>query len=277
MPAPSTTWSNVGQPTGAWSGVTAPASLSTSAVTEGGVAWTQIVLDTFTAATGTLLSERAANSGGTWLCDAVWQVQFGGAAYERNTATPSMAYAQISSNKSDDSFAVHASVFRGADDHGVPPYQEIGGITFLQKTGDISDGEGCMVFCQSSSSTQVELRFQRRGVNGTVAQNVLLDTLNVNPNSSAGVLSAEVSGLQVTVSRNSIPYTPVTLTADLRDGSHQRTGLCALTGDPSGRYFMDNFRVDVLSGTTTYSIVTTVASIPAWVARSDATALWSTS
>lgn len=208
--------------------------------------WVQVVNDTFTDVHGTVLQDHAATPlGGAWLSDAVWRIQFNGGTYDRNTLTPVMAYAQMATDRGDDNIRVTLGCFRGNDDPFIAPYQEIGGVTFLQKTNDLSNGEGCMVFFKSISAAQVELWFQRRGPTGAIQQQVLLDTLNVNPNSSAGTIRATVVGLQVTVERNGVPYAPITLTADLRDGTHRRVGLCALTGDPSGRYFLDNLIVEV--------------------------------
>lgn len=208
--------------------------------------WSEITRDTFTDTHNTILNAHVATpSGGAWLSDAVWRIQFNGAAYERNTFTPVMTFAQMATDKADDNFRVSLGCFRGNDDPAIPPYQECGGVTFLQKTNSLSNGEGCMVFFKSISAGNVELRFQRRSAVGAILQDVLLDTLAVNPNSSAGTIVVTVQGLSVTVQRGATTYPPITLTADLRDGTHRRVGLCAFTGDPSGRYFLDNLIIEV--------------------------------
>lgn len=208
--------------------------------------WTQAALDTFTDPTGTDLQNHTADVGGGWTCDAVWEIQFNQATYDRNTLTPSMSYAQMSADRGDNNIRVSANFFRGNDDPFIAPYQEIGGITFLQKSDDISNGEGCAAYFKSISAGQVELIFERRGAGGAIQQQQVLATLNVAPNSSAGVLRAVVVGESVTITNGTTVYPSITI-PNLRDGTHRRAGLCALTGDPSGRYFMDNFTVETTS------------------------------
>jgi hypothetical protein len=204
--------------------------------------WTQLTLDSFVGAGQ--LNAHIADTGGGWTCDAVWGLEFNSATYNRNTLTPSKSYAQMDSDKGDDLIAVQATVFRGNDDPFITPYQEIGGISFLQKTNDLSNGEGCSFYAKAISAAQCEIYFERRSAVGAIQQQVLLETANIAANTSAGTFRAEVIGLTVTCYRNGVAYAPIALTADLRDGTHRRAGIMALTGDPSGRFFMDLFRIE---------------------------------
>ena len=216
----------------------------------GGGSYTYLVVDSFVGTNGTNIIAHTANTGQSWSLSGGFTDRI---KIENNTAQlASGADANnwrmaITTDVADDTFDIWTDYTRGSQDVN----GDYGQLEFLAKSGANPPTDRVYVAFTRASPSQVVVRVVRT-LNFSIAQSVIVDFAFPFDTGATKRIGATITGLTLQVwwepagggTRTNIG-SPVTLTADYRDGLHKRVAFNFIGAQAfsAGSPWMDNFVV----------------------------------
>lgn len=216
----------------------------------GSGSYNYVVIDSFTGADGTNIVSHTANTGQSWSLNGGFTNKIkiqGNTAQLASGADNNNWRMAITTDVVDDSFDIWADYTRGSQNI-VGDYAH---LEFLAKSGSNPPTDRVYVSLSRQSATTVMVRLVRT-FNFSTAQSVILDTAFPLDTAATKRFGATIAGLTVKVwwepagggTRTNIG-SPVTLTADYRDGLHKRVAFNFIGAQSwtAGSPRIDNFVV----------------------------------
>jgi hypothetical protein len=193
----------------------------------GGGSYSYVVIDSFTGVDGTNIVSHTANTGQSWSLSGGWTNKI---KIQGNTAQLASGFDSnnwrmaITTDVADDTFDIFTDYTRGSQDV-LGDYAQ---LEFLAKSGANPPTDRVYVSISRQTATTVMIRVIRT-INFSTGQSIILDSAFPLSTGATKRIGATVTGLSLQVwwepagggTRTNIG-SPVTLTADYRDGLHKR-------------------------------------------------------